>query len=135
MSMRITAIALVSWLVAVVVIALAASLCYGERPSAADVIGLIGGTFVGCTVLFVACYLPGLRLLGLGRRGPSPAVTALVVAAVLNIPAFLALAVVATRADAFAAGEVWWLAGLVGLFGASFGFGHSRLGVSSHGHG
>jgi hypothetical protein len=46
---------------------------------------------------------------------------------VFNVPAFLALAIVASRADAFAAGEVWWLAGLVTLFGVLFGLGHTRL--------
>jgi hypothetical protein len=125
--MRVAGIAVVSWLAAMFVITFTASLYHGEVPSAADAAGLAGSSFVGCALLLVACYLPGLRLLGRSRFGASPMGSALAVALVFNIPAFLALAVTARQADAFAAGEVWWLAGLVGLFGAVFGFGHARL--------
>jgi hypothetical protein len=71
--------------------------------------------------------LPGLWLLRRsfsGRLSTLQAATATGVG--LNIPAFLVLAIMAKRPDAFAAGQTAWLAILFLLFGLFFGMGFAR---------
>jgi len=125
--MRLVAIAVLAWLAAVVFTASASAVVYWERPSAADLVGSAVTTFVASSVLVLACYAPGLWLL---RRSFSRKLSTLQAATatgvVLNIPAFLVLAIMASRADVFAAGEAVWLAILFLLFGLFFGLGVAR---------
>jgi hypothetical protein len=125
--MRLLAIAVVAWLAAAVFTASASAVVYWEMPSAADLVGVAVTTFVASSVLVLACYLPGLWLLRRrfgGKLSPLQAATATGIG--LNIPAFLVLAIMASRPDVFAAGEAAWFAIKFLLFGLFFGVGFAR---------
>jgi len=125
--MRLVGIAILAWLAAAVFTASAAAVFYGERPSAADLVGLAVTTFVASAVLVLACYVPGLWLLRRSFSGKLSTLQAATATGVgLNIPAFVVLAIMASRADVFAAGETVWLAILFLLFGLFFGLGFAR---------
>jgi hypothetical protein len=84
-------------------------------------------TLVPSIVLVLACYLPGLWLLRRRFGEPlSPWQAALATSVGLNLPAFLVLAFMATRADVFAPGESLWFAAKFFLFGLAFGWGYAR---------
>jgi hypothetical protein len=84
-------------------------------------------TFVTCSVLVLACYLPAVWLLRRRLGGKLSAVQAIAATGVIaSAPAFLVLAVLAGRADLFAAGEASWMAFRFVLFGVLFGLGFAR---------
>jgi len=125
--MRLVGIAVLAWLAAAVFTVSAGAVAYWEWPSAADLAGLAVTTFVASSVLVLACYLPGLWLLRRSFSGKLSTLQAATATGVgLNIPVFLVLAIMANRADAFAAGETVWFAILFLLFGLFFGLGFAR---------
>jgi hypothetical protein len=125
--MRLLGIAVLAWLAAKVFTTSASAVAYWELPSAADLIGSAVLTFVASALLVIVCYLPALWLLRRRFGGKLSTLQAAIATGVgLNIPAFLVLAIMASRADVFAAGEAVWFAILFLLFGLFFGFGFAR---------
>ena len=79
------------------------------------------------SALVLSCYLPGLWLLRRRFGGRLTTLQAALATSIgLNIPAFLVLAFMATRADVFAPGESLWFASKFLLFGLAFGLGYAR---------
>jgi hypothetical protein len=126
---RLLAIAFLSWLTAAIATSAALAVVYNERPSAEDLLGHGVVTFVTGSVLVLACYLPAVLLLRRRLSGKLSAVQAIAATGVIaNAPAFLVLAVLAGRADLFAAGDASWMAFQIFLFGVLFGLGLARYG-------
>jgi hypothetical protein len=127
--MRLIAVAVLSWLTAAIATSAAFAVVYNEQPSAEDLLGHGIVTFVTCSVLVLACYLPVVRLLRRRLGGKLSALQTIAATGVFaNAPAFLVLAVLAGRADLFAAGEASWIAFQFLLFGVLFGLGFARYG-------
>lgn len=125
--MRIASIAVLSWLGATVIMLSAGAVVYRERPSVADLTGITVITLVASSVLLLSCYLPGLWWLRRRFGGRLTVLQAAVATSVgLNIPAFVVLAVMATRSGVFAPGESAWFASKFLLFGLAFGLGYAR---------
>ena len=125
--MRIAIIAVLAWLAAMVLTVSAGAVVYRERPSAADLVGMTVTTLVASSALVLSCYLPGLWLLRRRFGGRLTTLQAALATSIgLNIPAFLVLAFMATRADVFAPGESIWFASKFLLFGLAFGLGYAR---------
>src|SRR5262245_42005614 len=125
--MRIASIAVLSWLGAMVLMLSAAVVAYRERPSADDLAGITVTTIVASCALLLSCYLPGLWVLRRRLGGRLSTLQAAVATSVgLNVPAFVVLALIATRTDAFAPGESLWFASTFLLFGLAFGLGYAR---------
>jgi hypothetical protein len=126
---RLIAVAVLSWLIAAITTSAAFAVVYNERPSAEDLLGHGIVTFVTCSVLVLACYLPAVWVLRRRLGGKLSAVQTIIATGVIaNAPAFLVLAVLASRADLFAAGEALWIAFPFFLFGVLFGLGFARYG-------
>ena len=127
--MRLIAVAFLVWLTAAISTSAAFAVVYNERPSAEDLLGHGIVTFVTGSLLVITGYLPAVWLLRRRLGGKLSAVQAVAATGVIaNAPAFLVLAVLAGRADLFAAGEASWIAFQFFLFGVLFGLGFARYG-------